>query len=109
MRKGHSAVSILAAIGLGLFLPIGWLLAHLPTRAGLWTGRRLGDVLWLALPGRRAVALDNLRLAFSDERSDAEIQSLCRRSFEHLGMNMVESCVFFFSAPCDPALTGRSG
>jgi Kdo2-lipid IVA lauroyltransferase/acyltransferase len=99
MRKGRSAASILAAVGLGFFLPFGWLLAHLPMRAGLWAGRRLGDLLWLALPQRRAVALDNLKLAFGRERSEADLRDLCRRSFEHLGMNMVESCVFFFRPP----------
>ena len=99
MKKGWRLGSILAAIGLGLFLPLGWLLAHLPARLGLWVGARVGDLLWLALPGRRAVALDNLERAFGSERSEAELTQLGRRSFEHLGMNLVEACVFFFRPP----------
>ena len=99
MKTGWRLGSILAAIGLALFLPVGWLLAHLPSRLGLWVGARIGDVLWLALPGRRAVVLDNLAKAFGSERSEAQLAELGRRSFEHLGMNLVEACVFFFRPP----------
>jgi Kdo2-lipid IVA lauroyltransferase/acyltransferase len=91
--------SALAAFGLALFLPFGWLLAHFPVRAGLWIGRRLGDLIWLVLPRRRAMTLDNLTRAFGDERPAAELTQLGRRSFEHLGMNLVEACGFFFRAP----------
>ena len=41
MRKRRRPGSILAAVGLGLFLPLGWLLAHLPSRIGLSVGSRL--------------------------------------------------------------------
>jgi Kdo2-lipid IVA lauroyltransferase/acyltransferase len=99
MKQGWRLGSILAAIGLGLFLPLGWLLGHLPASLGLWVGARIGDLLWMMLPGRRAVALDNLARAFGHERSQAEIRRLGRRSFQHLGMNLVEACVFFFRPP----------
>src|SRR5262249_51799015 len=39
---------------------------------------------------------DNLRRAFGGERSEVQLAELARRSFEHLGMNLVEACVFFF-------------
>jgi KDO2-lipid IV(A) lauroyltransferase len=97
--KGSRLGSMLAAIGLGLFLPFGCVLAHLPTRLGLWVGARIGDLLWVTLPGRRAVALENLGRAFGRERSQADLDRLGRRSFEHLGMNLVEACVFFFRPP----------
>lgn len=99
MKRGWRLGSIITAIGLGLFLPLGWLLAHLPGRLGLWVGARIGDLLWAMLPGRRAIALENLARAFGRERSEAEIARLGRRSFEHLGMNLVEACVFFFRPP----------
>jgi Kdo2-lipid IVA lauroyltransferase/acyltransferase len=99
MKRGWRLGSIIAAIGLGLFLPLGWLLAHLPPRLGLRVGARIGDLLWAMLPGRRAVALENLARAFGRERSEAEIARLGRRSFEHLGMNLVEACVFFSRPP----------
>src|SRR5262249_45457346 len=37
--------------------------------------------------------------AFGRELSHAELGRLGRRSFEHLGMNLVEACVFFFRPP----------
>jgi len=99
MRERRRSASILAAVGLALFLPLGWLLAHVPARAGLWIGRRLGDLIWLVLPRRQAMTLANLARAFGRERSLSELRRLGRHSFEHLGMNVVEACVFFFRAP----------
>ena len=98
MRKGRPA-AILVTLTFGLRFPLGWLLGHLPTHAGLWVGRRLGDLLWFTMPGRRAVALDNLERAFGAERSPVALRRLGRRSFEHLGMTIVEGCVFFFRPP----------
>jgi KDO2-lipid IV(A) lauroyltransferase len=37
--------------------------------------------------------------AFGDERPPAELRRLGRRSFEHLGMNIIEACVFSFRPP----------
>lgn len=88
--------SWLAAVGLLLFLPLGWLVAHLPVPLGLAVGRRLGDLAWVVLLRRRAVALENLARALGRERPPAELHRLGRRSFEHLGMNIAEGCVFFF-------------
>jgi len=81
-----------ASAGLLALFPIGWLLAHLPAAVGLAVGRRLGDLLWWLLPRRRAMALDNLRRSFGAERSGADLRRLGRRSFQHLGMNLVEIC-----------------
>jgi KDO2-lipid IV(A) lauroyltransferase len=41
------------------------------------------------------VALDNLRRVFGGERPPAEIRRLGRRSFQHVGMNLVEACRYF--------------
>ena len=86
---------VAASLGLWLLLPPAWLLAHLPSAVGLAAGRRLGDLLWCVLPRRRAVALDNLRRSFGAERSAAEIRRLARRSFQNIGMNLVEGCCYF--------------
>jgi KDO2-lipid IV(A) lauroyltransferase len=72
------------------------LLAHAPRAVGLWVGRRLGDVAWIALRERRRVTRENLARAFGRERSGADLRSLARRSFQHLGMNVVEACVLLF-------------
>ena len=96
MSAPRSRAGLLAeSLGLWLLAPFGWLLAHLPSAVGLAAGRRLGDLLWWALPGRRAVALDNLRRVFGGERPPAEIRRLGRRSFQHVGMNLVEACRYF--------------
>jgi KDO2-lipid IV(A) lauroyltransferase len=87
------------AIGLGLSLPFGWLVAWLPARLGLWVGRRLGDLAWAGLPRRRAVTLENLTSALGTEHATPELRRLCRLCFEHLGMNVVEACVFLFRPP----------
>jgi len=88
--------SLAAALGLGVVLPLGWLLAHLPARLGLWVGRRLGDGAWWLLPRRRSLTCDNLARAFGGERSPREIRRVARQSFEHLGMNLIEVCVLLF-------------
>ena len=88
--------SIPVALGLAVLLPLGWLLAHLPVRASLWMGRRLGDLGWWVLPRRRALTRDNLTRAFGDELGPAERERLARRSFAHLGMNLAEICVLLF-------------
>lgn len=96
MSAPRSRAGLLAAsLGVWLLFPFGSLLAHLPSAVGLAAGRRLGDLLWWVLPGRRAVALDNLRRSFGGERSPAEVRCLGRRSFQHVGMNLVEACRYF--------------
>jgi KDO2-lipid IV(A) lauroyltransferase len=93
-----------AAVGLWLLFPIAWLLAHLPSRMGLATGRRIGDVLWWLMPRRRALTLENLERGFGRERSAHELRCLGRRSFQHLGMNLVEACCYFLR-PTDVMLS----
>jgi KDO2-lipid IV(A) lauroyltransferase len=98
-RQGRAAAMALGALSLAVLAPVGLVLAWLPARVGLWIGRRLGDLAWAALPGRRRLAVDNLQRAFGGDRDTAELHRLGRRSFEHLGMNLVEGCVFFFRPP----------
>lgn len=88
----------LALVVMGPLAGLGWLLAHLPQRLGLWSGRRLGDLASWVLPGRRRVARANLARAFP-ERERREWNRLCRESFRHLGMTFVEACTFFFRPP----------
>jgi len=83
-------------LGLSLIAPVALALAYLPRPVSLWLGRRLGDLGWAVLSRRRAVVLANLDLALGRELPAAERARLGRHSFEHLGMNAVESCVLFF-------------
>lgn len=86
-------------LALAPLVPLGWGLAHLPVGLGLWVGRRLGDLAYWALPGRRTVARQNLARAFGEKRSRRDLYRLCRESFRHLGMTLVEACTFFFRPP----------
>jgi KDO2-lipid IV(A) lauroyltransferase len=84
---------------LALAAPLAMLIAYLPLRAGLWLGARLGDLAWIALPGRRAIALDNLARALGEETTARARARIGRDSFRNLGMNAVEACVFYFRPP----------
>ena len=64
-------------------------MARLPAPVALGLGRRLGEATALALPRRRRVALANLALAFP-ELPAVEHHRLARRSWQHLGMTVVE-------------------
>jgi KDO2-lipid IV(A) lauroyltransferase len=97
-RGRGAARAALGWIALAIVTPLGLALAWLPARVGLWVGARLGDLAWAALPRRRTVALENLTRAFP-ERPAPELARVGRDSFRHLGMNFVESCVFYFRPP----------
>jgi KDO2-lipid IV(A) lauroyltransferase len=64
-------------------------IGRLPPGVARWIGRRLGDVGYALAAGRRRVALANLARAFPD-MSDAARRRICRRSFQHLGLMLVE-------------------
>ena len=98
MEPRRAARTVLGWFALAALTPLGLTFAWLPARPGLWVGARLGDLAWTALPRRRAVALENLARAFPG-RTATELTRIGRASFQHLGMNFVESCVFFFRPP----------
>ncbi len=67
----------------------------LPEGFALWWGRRLGSMFFHLDWERRKVALDNLQIAFGDEKSQKELLAIARRAFQNLGMMAVE----FFRIP----------
>jgi KDO2-lipid IV(A) lauroyltransferase len=98
-RRRGAGLAVPGWLVLALLTPLGLILAYLPERLSLWLGARLGDVAWTALPGRRAVALENLERALGAETSTGDRARIGRASFRHLGMNVVEACIFFFRPP----------
>jgi KDO2-lipid IV(A) lauroyltransferase len=68
----------------------------------LGAGRRLGDLVQLALPGRRRVAFANVAIAFPDLPAPAR-RRLARRAWQHLGMTLVE-LARFLDRPLDATL-----
>ncbi len=95
---------VAATVGLWGLLLVGWVPAHLPPALGLAVGRRIGDALWWLLPRRRRVALENIRRSLGREMAPEEIRRLGRRSFQHVGMNLVEACRYFLR-PTDVMLS----
>jgi KDO2-lipid IV(A) lauroyltransferase len=96
MSESPPRVGRLAAtVGLWGLKLVGFVPAYLPPAIGLALGRRIGDVLWWILPRRRRVALRNIERSLGRELTPAEVRRLGRRSFQHLGMNLVEACRYF--------------
>lgn len=62
----------------------------LPLRARLAVGDALGFVWFHVVRFRRAIVLDNLRIAFGDSLPPAELRRLAARNFRHYGRNLVE-------------------
>ncbi|MFH0823234.1 MAG: hypothetical protein V2B18_10835 [Pseudomonadota bacterium] len=56
----------------------------------LGVGRFIGRAIFALSADRRNVAIENLTIAFGNERPAAEIRLLARKNFEHLGMLGVE-------------------
>ena len=67
----------------------------LPEGFALWVGRQLGMVMYYLDWEHRKVALQNLSLAFGQEKSESEIRGIARRTFQNLGMMTIE----FFRIP----------
>jgi KDO2-lipid IV(A) lauroyltransferase len=79
-----------------LFLKVFSLFINvLPEGFALWMGRQLGTVMYLLDWEHRKVAIQNLHIAFSQEKSEEEMRSIAKKNFQNLGMMAVE----FFRIP----------
>ena len=60
-------------------------------------GEKLGTLALSLLRKRKRIALGNLHLALSEEKSQEEIERICRESFRNIGKDMLEisSCFNF--------------
>jgi Kdo2-lipid IVA lauroyltransferase/acyltransferase len=67
----------------------------LPEGFALWVGRQLGIVMYYLDWEHRKVALQNLSLAFGQEKSASDIRGIASRTFQNLGMTTIE----FFRIP----------
>ncbi|MCG3176229.1 MAG: Lipid A biosynthesis lauroyltransferase [Candidatus Omnitrophica bacterium] len=65
------------------------LVRRLDNGRALALGRALGRLVW-SVSKRRRIALRNLRSVYAGQLSEPEIRRIARRSFENLGMNMIE-------------------
>ncbi|MBU4376947.1 MAG: lysophospholipid acyltransferase family protein [Candidatus Omnitrophica bacterium] len=62
----------------------------LPYRVIVFLGGFFGGLSYYFLPKYRNIALENLRLAFKDEKSEKEIRDIVKGVFRNLGMTGVE-------------------
>jgi heptosyltransferase II len=65
------------------------LIALLPIDGAFVLGKIGGELMYRLLRKRRAMALANLRLAFSAEMSETQLQALNRKHFQLLGANFL--------------------
>jgi KDO2-lipid IV(A) lauroyltransferase len=71
------------------------LISLLPEGFALRVGRQLGEMSYYLDWEHRKVALQNLHVAFGQEKSESEINAIAKRSFQNLGMMAIE----FFRIP----------
>ncbi len=57
-------------------------------------GRFLGRLFSRVLPKRKQIALDNLRIAFKDSKTDAEYEAIAIKSFENIGQTFIDMARF---------------
>ncbi len=67
----------------------------LPEGLSLWMGRQLGLIGFCLDREHRKVALQNLHIAFGQERSEEELHIIAKKTFQNLGMMAIE----FFRIP----------
>lgn len=79
-------------LGMGL----GWLLATLPYPLQMWLGRRLGELAYAVLPGRRHIADVNLRICFP-EYTPPQRRTLLREHFRSVGMGALETVICWWA------------
>ena len=70
-----------------------WLLwvKHLRLESLNFYGEKFGTIALYILRMARRIALNNLHLAFGREKSDEEIERICRDSFRNIGKDMMET------------------
>lgn len=81
-KKSIIAFRIVYVIALVYFF-----IGHLsPLRLWIYLGKLLGRLLYLVDSRHRRIALSNLRFALGPDKSDRELRSIARKSFEEFGM-----------------------
>lgn len=68
----------------------GPLIRMLPLEAGLFLGRRLGDLFYYLDPRHRRIAYANIKAALGAKLSLAEIRKLTRSFYHSFGQNLIE-------------------
>ncbi len=81
-KKSNTAFQIVGVICLVYFY-LGYLA---PLRLWVYLGKIMGRLLYMIDSKHRKISLANLRFALGPEKTDRELRSIARRSFEEFGM-----------------------
>ena len=73
-----------------------WALGRLPMPAFVWTGKKIGYLMMLALKKPRRIVSQNLKICFP-ELSPQAIQSLVRKNLEYAGLALIEPGLAWFA------------
>jgi len=85
------AINYLVYLILRSFLFLGDFLAMKPTFGVVWL---IGNIGYYLAGSRRRLALENLKIAFGNEKSEKELRRICRRSFVNLAYSGAEFLFF---------------
>ncbi len=77
------------SVGFAAVKILGIFFRNIPLGLSLWIGRRIGDLSIFVNSKRWRIAYTNLKAAFP-EKEPCEIKLITRRSFQNLGMNLIE-------------------
>ncbi|MDD5771917.1 MAG: lysophospholipid acyltransferase family protein [bacterium] len=69
---------------------IGLIVQMLPIKTAIFLGDSLGIFVYYCLPIRKKVAMNNLLIAFKNEKDPAEIKKICKGCYRNLGMSLIE-------------------
>ncbi len=77
-------------MALTLLKILSFFIGHLPIALACRLGAVLGRLAYTVDRGHRKRAIENLTMAFGDEKGQAEIALIARRVYENLGINAME-------------------
>lgn len=69
-----------------------YLLSLIPRKVGLRIGDFVGLILYYGLSRRRKIALNNLVIAFGDQKGPEERRRIAKKSFQFMGRHFFEIC-----------------
>jgi lauroyl/myristoyl acyltransferase len=90
IQKDHHGVSLIAFLQYLILKGFSFFIHLLPEGFSIWIGRQFGRMAFHLDREHQQVALQNLRIAFGQEKSEREIYDIAKRTFQHLGMMAFE-------------------
>jgi KDO2-lipid IV(A) lauroyltransferase len=90
IQKDHRGASLIAFLQYLILKGFSFFIHLLPEGFSLWIGRQFGRIAFHLDREHQQVALQNLRIAFGQEKSERQIYDIAKRTFQHLGMMAFE-------------------